>query len=129
MSSLTMKVHTLIWPNRACNMANEDVLERSYPYYKHMWSGEREESWYLEVLGVHPDYQGRGIGRELVQWGLDRAAKDGVCASVISSKGKEPFYLKAGFDFELGEASMGEGNPMPKNVGGTMLWTKTPAGK
>ena len=59
-----------------------------------------------------PAYQGQGNGRALVAWGMERAEKEGVCATVISAHGKEGFYEKCGFDTVVGKAGDGEGNPL-----------------
>jgi predicted N-acetyltransferase YhbS len=60
----------------------------------------------LDKLATHPNFQGQGIGKELVKWGLEEADKEKVCASVISSDGKEGFYGKLGF-IEVGRANVG----------------------
>lgn len=117
-----MKFHALIWNNRACDPKEEDIIERSYPYFDGIWTGARAESWYLEALAVHPKHQGKGVGRKLVRWGLGRAEEEGVCASVISAKGKDEFYRKAGFDWQDGTAGMGAGNPLANVEGGNMFW-------
>ncbi|ROW18190.1 hypothetical protein VPNG_00244 [Cytospora leucostoma] len=120
---VAMKIHALLWPNRASDPVDEDVLERAYPFIKQAWSGERAESWYLQNLAVHPAFQGRGIGRMLVRWGLDRAAEDKVYASVIAARGKDPFYRKCGFDVQDGNWGMGgAGNPLQGFEGGNMHW-------
>ncbi|KAL5345293.1 hypothetical protein ACLOAV_009663 [Pseudogymnoascus australis] len=64
-------------------------------------------SWsnYLNYT-THPDFQGQGIGKELVKWGIDEADKENVCASVISSDGNEGFYGQSGF-IEVGRANVG----------------------
>lgn len=98
------------------------MIEQSYQYLDNIWTGARAESWYLDALGVHPDYQGRGVGRELVRWGLERAEKDGVCASVISAKGEDEFYRKAGFSLQDGSATAGKGNPLAGVEGGNIWW-------
>lgn len=123
LSAAAMKAHALIWPNRAADPKDEDIIERVYPYLDHVWTGERSESWYLEFLAIHPSAQGQGIGRRLVQWGLDHAKEDGVCASVISARGKDPFYRKCGFDVHDGRAGMGVGNPLADVEGGNILWS------
>lgn len=97
-------------------------MERAMPFTAGMWSGERAESWLLEVLGVHPDYQGKGVGRLLVQWGLARADADGICASVIVAWKKDDFYHKAGFEIQDGNATLGEGNPLSGVKGGNIWW-------
>lgn len=121
-----MRLTPLLWPNRAADPKNEDILERTYPFIQPMWSGDRAESWYLELLAVHPDFQGKGIGRMLVKDGFARADRDGVCCSVISALGKEPFYQKCGYDIEDGSAGMGEGNPLAGSEGGRMFWRMPP---
>lgn len=123
-----MRAHALIWPNRASDPKKEDLIERTYPYFQDIWSGERAESWYLELLAVHPDFHGKGIGKVLVQWGLDQAEKEGICASLISATGKDPFYQKCGFDIQLGSATMGEGNPLAGFRTANMFW-KMPKAK
>lgn len=56
----------------------------------------------LDTLGTHPDYQRRGAGSMLVQWGCDLADKDGVAAYVDASKEGASLYQRHGFvDFSL----------------------------
>lgn len=118
-----MRIHAWVWPNRACDPEQEDVIERAYPFLDgRVWTGERSESWYLEFLAVHPDFQGRGAGRKLVEWGLQRAEEEGICASVIAAKGKDSFYRKCGFDILDGHAGMGKGNPLANIEGGNIFW-------
>ena len=37
-----------------------------------------EEHWYLQMIGTHPDWQGRGIGSMLIREGLSWAERDGL---------------------------------------------------
>ncbi|KAH8668840.1 acyl-CoA N-acyltransferase [Xylariales sp. PMI_506] len=120
--SAVMKLNALVWPNRACDPEKEDILERGFPHFAHVWSGNRAESWYLAVLGVHPDYQGKGIGRVLVQWGLQRAQEEGICASVAASRGKDGFYTRCGFDIQDGSVCDGDANPLSGVEGGNLHW-------
>lgn len=122
LSSVAMRIHALIWPNRAADPDKVDLFAQAAPFTEQLWSGEREDSWYLEVLGVHPDYQGRGIGNKLVQWGLDQAEREDICASVMSAAGKDGFYQKCGFNIQDGRGGMGEGNPMAGKEGGNVWW-------
>jgi ribosomal protein S18 acetylase RimI-like enzyme len=82
-------------------------------------------------MAVHPEYQGKGFGRELVQQGLERAKHDPegdlpVC--VVSADGKEGFYQKCGFGDIEGYTSKagGSDNPLMRAAigGGAVMWTK-----
>ena len=117
-----MKMHALVWPNRAAHPAQEDIIERTYPFLDDVWTGPRAEGWYLEALAIHPDFQGQGHGNALVKWGLQQAEREGICASVISAYGKDGFYKKCGFDVQDGHAGMGEENPLHDIKGGNIWW-------
>lgn len=117
-----MKFHAWMWPNRAADPKQEDVIERAYPCFDTIWSGKRAESWYLEALAVRPDFQGRDVGKKLVKWGLDKAQAEGVVASVVSAYGKDGFYIKCGFDEQYGSAKQGEGNPLADVAGSDIYW-------
>jgi GNAT superfamily N-acetyltransferase len=56
------------------------------------------DAWMLEVLGVHPSAQRRGVGSRLVEYGLEQARRDGVGAFLLtSSREVVPFYARFGF--------------------------------
>jgi GNAT superfamily N-acetyltransferase len=122
------------WPalvsthNRALDPEKETILQDSGPYTKHYWAGPCATNWYLALCCVDPEFKGRGCGRLLVRWGLDRAEEEGIRASVTSSEGSDGFYLKCGFDDIVGNANEGVGNPLREAgvKGGNILfmWVK-----
>jgi len=120
-------ISSFFQPNRAANPAMLDVFARAKPFMAHHWTGHRADVWSLETLGVKPEYQGKGYGKQLVQWGLERARQDCVSASVIASFDKENFYKACGFGEIVGNVCDGDGNPMAKFKGGELLF-KDPEG-
>ncbi|KAF1812929.1 hypothetical protein P152DRAFT_396460 [Eremomyces bilateralis CBS 781.70] len=125
LSHLYTSITSCFFPNRAAHPDLEDVIERAYPFIN-PWTGSREESWYLEWLAVAPEYHGQGHGRALVQWGLDRAKEENICASVIAAYGKEKFYENCGFNNTAGTAGQGEGNPLADTPGGVVYFRDVP---
>jgi putative acetyltransferase len=60
----------------------------------------------LAPVGVHPDFQGRGIGSSLIREGLERARNDGWEAIFVL--GAPGYYRRFGFSVE---AARGYGSP------------------
>lgn len=112
-----------------------NFMQRCMPYSKHLleWPTKpwRKEHWSLENLAVHPRCQGRGLGRELVVWGLGEARSEEVPCVVVAAAGKERFYQKCGFTELVGYSTRDvEGlttrNPMGVRgvEGGAVLWSQ-----
>jgi predicted N-acetyltransferase YhbS len=95
-----------MWPNKAADPRRTHILEETIPLFVHHWTEARQQSWFLDVLATHPDYQGQGLGRQLVMWGAKRAREEKICASVVSALGKDVFYGRCGF-VEVGRANVG----------------------
>lgn len=58
-----------------------------------------EPHWYFFQLAVHPSHQGRGLGRAIMDHGLERADADGVPAYLeTSNPGNLDFYGRFGFE-------------------------------
>jgi GNAT superfamily N-acetyltransferase len=54
--------------------------------------------WYLAIIGVRPEHQGRGLGAALMAPVLSRADADGVaCYLETAEPDNVPFYRKQGF--------------------------------
>jgi len=51
----------------------------------------------LKILLCHPDYQRRGAGRALTEWGINEAARRGLCTTVFASPMGLKLYQKLGF--------------------------------
>lgn len=71
---------------------------------------------------MRPGFQRKGYGRELVEWGMERAEEEGVAVSVVCSEGTEAFYKKCGFEVEVGSVTTGDGNPLASVKGGAILF-------
>ena len=50
---------------------------------KRLFAGRRH--WYLEMCAVHPDHQGKGVGKALLDWGLAQADSEGIPAYLEAS--------------------------------------------
>jgi len=72
---------------------------------------------------VHPEWQGKGIGKRLVEWGTRIADQEGVCNSVITGEPKRAFYGKCGLTEKL--ANLGEGD----DGGGIILFRMAKANR
>jgi ribosomal protein S18 acetylase RimI-like enzyme len=60
-----------------------------------------EPHWYLAVLGVSSQYQGQGIGGELLQPILQQADRDKIpCYLETSTESAVRFYQRQGFEIE-----------------------------
>jgi ribosomal protein S18 acetylase RimI-like enzyme len=70
-----------------------------------------EPHWYLLILGVDPEMQGRGLGSALVKEGLDRADETHrPCYLETSEERNVGFYERHGF-VVVGTAPLGKGGP------------------
>lgn len=75
--------------------------ERAVGMARILWDGGYTA--YLADVIVHPDYQGKHIGYEMVNKIMDYLKSqlepgDKIMLNLAAAKGKEPFYLKLGFD-------------------------------
>jgi ribosomal protein S18 acetylase RimI-like enzyme len=74
---------------------------------------------YLHVLMVHPNHQRKGIGRQLVQWGVDEADRLGLIAYLEASTDGRRLYEQAGYE-SVKELSM---DTTPFGVAGELRFT------
>jgi GNAT superfamily N-acetyltransferase len=107
-----------LFPNRAADPTRASFLDTAVANSDKYWTGHRTECWDLHVCGVHPDYQGKGGGKLLAQWGVREAQQEGdnVVASVLCGEKNRGFYAKAGMALQVSE-KMGKG-------GGIALFTR-----
>jgi GNAT superfamily N-acetyltransferase len=98
-----------VFPNRAADPARSAWLDSAVASSEKYWTGDRAECWDLHVCGVDPNFQGKGVGRLLAQWGVQEAGKVGedVVASVLCGEKNRGFYGKAGLGVQVGGSSNG----------------------
>lgn len=74
---------------RVVGHAEWQVSDEPAPYGRHL---------YLSMLEIHPEFRGRGIGREMIE-ARAATAKSLQCSAIrtIPDKGVEGFYAKLGF--------------------------------
>ncbi|EAW13555.1 putative GNAT family acetyltransferase [Aspergillus clavatus NRRL 1] len=72
--------------------------------------------WYLSVLAVHPHHQRQGIGRSLVEWGLEKARQEELPVGLEASAKGTSLYEQLGF------RTVNEVQLMPGITMTAMLW-------
>ncbi|KAL4891457.1 acyl-CoA N-acyltransferase [Aspergillus ambiguus] len=76
--------------------------ERAEAFLGQLWEkrekyiGEKKHV-YCHTVAVHPEYQGRGVGKKLMQWGLDVAEQLKVPIYLESTHEGRPLYERLGF--------------------------------
>ena len=74
-----------------------------------------QERWQLHLLCVDPHFQGKGVGKMLVDEGKERARKDKSCVRLVCGDHNKKWYERAGLkevsQFPAGELEVivGEG--------------------
>ena len=75
-----------------------------------------ERRWYLGVLGVAPELQGRGLGSRLMRPVLERADRDGLPVTLETGQPRNlPIYRRHGFEVRR--------ELPPPEPGGPPVWT------
>ena len=69
-----------------------------------LWLDEANRVGLFEPVGVHPDFQGRGLGKALMLEGLRRLQADGMRRAIVSTESDNAaavgLYRSSGFDLE-----------------------------
>ncbi|MCJ1399663.1 hypothetical protein MMC11_002865 [Xylographa trunciseda] len=81
--------------NPARMMAFREAMHRAKKELFDQKYGEKQ--LYLGMLACHPDYQRRGAGTALCQWGLDKAKAEDLTVSLFASPMGARLYSKLGF--------------------------------
>ncbi|EGC44078.1 conserved hypothetical protein [Histoplasma capsulatum var. duboisii H88] len=74
------------------------------------------ELWYVGMLAIHPGYQRMGIGKMLLQWGIEQGTAENVPV------GLEPSLKGAGLYKKLGFRDLGTVELMGKEWVAMMVW-------
>jgi len=79
-------------------LATFEKMEQSHP---------KESHWYLPIIGVEPNSQGKGLGGALMRHAVARCDKERSVAYLESSNPRNiPLYLRHGFEV-IGEIRIG----------------------
>jgi len=77
--------------------------------------GTAPEAGFIRMVGIHPDYQGRGLGRRLVEACIDRCRQDGkrtvALRTMAAMQVAQALYASMGFtpdaDDDISDSSWG----------------------
>ncbi|KAK5112018.1 hypothetical protein LTR62_004552 [Meristemomyces frigidus] len=92
---------------RCNNELLEDFMQTLGAKAEEIW-GNEAEYWTLHAFAVHPEHQGHGLARRMMQWGFDKADEDGLPIYLEASPAGDPVYIHFGFK-PVGQIEMLEG--------------------
>lgn len=104
------KLEDWLYPQVWYRPGTRDEFHRAQEDKMTEYLGENgiDDMWYLKVLCISPDYQRKGFGEALLDWGLNRAQVRGEKVYLEASEFGKALYLKKGFK-EIGAVVMGNG--------------------
>ena len=88
-----------LFPNPAADYTKIDMMRAQWTLTDATyWSSPgRVQQWHLDFLCVHPEYRRQGLGKMLVQWGVDRAVEEKVVCGLEASGMGKGLYEGLGF--------------------------------
>ncbi|GKZ71057.1 hypothetical protein AnigIFM60653_009908 [Aspergillus niger] len=81
-------------PRRSISWSNLKYFGRELVAAK---ASQPAETWYLSVLAVRTTAQGQGVGKKLLQWGIDRSEEEGIPSTLVATDAGFPLYGSRGF--------------------------------
>ncbi|KAJ8068573.1 hypothetical protein OCU04_002287 [Sclerotinia nivalis] len=120
------RVYNFMRPDRATSKAHNAVFSHSIKqdnerYWSPITFPRRQYRWHVNTIVVRPEYQGKGIGRLLMEYILGRARREGVPVGLSASPEGERLYRKLGFVW-LGHFYTRIGGEEGGSGGGLMIW-------
>ncbi|MFM2587842.1 GNAT family N-acetyltransferase [Vibrio sp. TBV020] len=77
-----------------CIAKEEEVITGAILFTRMTYESE-QQSFLMAPVAVHTDYQGKGIGQALIQFGLEAMRNEGI--NIAFTYGDPNFYTKSGF--------------------------------
>lgn len=112
-----------IFPSRWHNLSKHEKFKRLQKESVEKYLGSKiDETWYLKILCVHPEFQRKGVGTKLLDWGLERARERRQKVYLEATEFGVTLYINKGFK-ELGEIVLGN----REVVLPCMIWDPTTA--
>ena len=65
---------------------------------KQIYFPDQEDNFYLHILTINPEYQRRGVGGKLLEWGTQQADKHNEKIYLEASPAGRGLYLRHGFE-------------------------------
>lgn len=88
--------HLMVLEDVNCSVIG--TLQLSFIQYLTYQGGIRSQ---IEAVRVHPDHRGKGLGRQLFEWAIEFAEKNGAHLIQLTTDKKRPealaFYKELGF--------------------------------
>ncbi|KAH8819228.1 acyl-CoA N-acyltransferase [Xylogone sp. PMI_703] len=118
---VVLKIGLGIWPDRSSDKENLRVFEEwgDKDYKTYFDVDGRRVRWAAQILTVAPQWQGKGIGRLIMEVVLDLARQENVPVGLFASPDGERLYRKLGFEM-IGDFC--QRPPGDKGGGGIMWW-------
>ncbi|KAF7958140.1 hypothetical protein EAE96_003702 [Botrytis aclada] len=118
-------LYNYLRPDRATSKPNNAVFDHSIKMdQERYWAPEsfprRQNRWHVNTIVVLPEYQGKGIGKLLMKYILERARKENLPAGLTASIEGEKLYRNLGFKW-LGDFYTRVGR-QHGDGGGHMIW-------
>ncbi|KAF5648961.1 puromycin n-acetyltransferase [Fusarium sp. NRRL 52700] len=88
-----------LFPVQGLNKDNMETFEQAFSAVEpHVLNTpQRQKAHYLSLLGVDPILQGQGLGKMLLEDGLEKVDDDDSAAWLVSLAGLEKLYARYGF--------------------------------
>lgn len=119
-----MKSAAWLFPDRSESAEGAAAFSASWEIEdeKH-WKGreDRKNRWYVQSVVVAEQWRGRGVGKKLMAWVLERAQKEGVVIGLDASMMGERLYRSIGF--ELLDRFVLKLDKTEEQDGGVMMWS------